>query len=155
LLAEIRRQTGISLRTLIEIIAMTKPPGRSLASAMIAAEYGMTVKKLIEEIISTKGTDPLSSLAPLRRRPLLPRIPADRLCGSSRPVGVCYFEGRYPQETRSVSGGAMNVGYARVSTQGQTLETQLEKLGKADCSKIYSEKISGAKCDRARAATAP
>jgi DNA invertase Pin-like site-specific DNA recombinase len=36
----------------------------------------------------------------------------------------------------------MNVGY------GQTLETQLEKLGKADCSKIYSEKISGAKCDR-------
>jgi predicted DNA-binding ribbon-helix-helix protein len=61
LLAEIRRQTGISLRTFIEIIAMTKPPGRSLASAMIAAEYGMTVKKLIEEIISTKGTDPLSS----------------------------------------------------------------------------------------------
>ena len=33
---------------------MTKPPDRSLASAMIAAEYGMTVKKLIEEIISTK-----------------------------------------------------------------------------------------------------
>ena len=27
---------------------------------MIAAEYGITVKKLIEEIISTKGTDPLT-----------------------------------------------------------------------------------------------
>ena len=28
---------------------------------MIAAEYGISVKALIEEIISTKGTDPLSS----------------------------------------------------------------------------------------------
>jgi predicted DNA-binding ribbon-helix-helix protein len=37
LLAEIRRQTGISLRTFIEIIAMTKPPSRSLASAMRVA----------------------------------------------------------------------------------------------------------------------
>ena len=31
---------------------------------------------------------------------------------------------------------------------GPNLESQLEELGKADCSKIYSEKISGAKCDR-------
>ena len=27
-------------------------------------------------------------------------------------------------------------------------DTQLEELGKADCSTIYREKISGAKCDR-------
>ena len=42
----------------------------------------------------------------------------------------------------------MNLGYARVSTQGQTLESQLEQLGMAACAKIYSEKVSGARSDR-------
>ena len=41
----------------------------------------------------------------------------------------------------------MNMGYARVSTQDQTLGSQLEELGKAGCSKIYSEKVSGARSD--------
>ena len=42
----------------------------------------------------------------------------------------------------------MNIGYARVSTQGQTLKSQLEELGKAGCSKIYREVASGARSDR-------
>ena len=52
---------GISLSTFIEIIAMTKPPDRSLASAMIHGRVQDDREKLIEEIISTKGTDPLDS----------------------------------------------------------------------------------------------
>src|SRR5271168_3242020 len=42
------------------------------------------------------------------------------------------------------------VGYARVSTYGQTLDTQLEQLRKAGCSSrnIYREKVTGARADR-------
>ena len=40
------------------------------------------------------------------------------------------------------------LGYARVSTYGRTLDSQLEQLRKAGCSKIYREKITGARADR-------
>src|SRR5215469_4954349 len=40
------------------------------------------------------------------------------------------------------------VGYARVATYGQTLDAQLEQLRKAGCSKIYREKVTGARADR-------
>ena len=40
------------------------------------------------------------------------------------------------------------LGYARASTYGQTLDTQLEQLRGAGCTKVYREKASGARPDR-------
>ena len=42
------------------------------------------------------------------------------------------------------------IGYARVSTYGQPLDSQLERLRKAGCSSrnIYREKVTGARADR-------
>jgi DNA invertase Pin-like site-specific DNA recombinase len=41
------------------------------------------------------------------------------------------------------------LGYARVSTDGQTLDAQVAALTAAGAQKVYSEKQSGAKTDRA------
>jgi DNA invertase Pin-like site-specific DNA recombinase len=40
------------------------------------------------------------------------------------------------------------LGYARVSTYGQTLDAQLAELRAAGCAKVYREKASGAQPDR-------
>jgi DNA invertase Pin-like site-specific DNA recombinase len=46
----------------------------------------------------------------------------------------------------------MNLGYARVSTREQDLSGQVAELRAAGCAKIYSEKASGARGDRAELA---
>jgi DNA invertase Pin-like site-specific DNA recombinase len=40
------------------------------------------------------------------------------------------------------------LGYAGVGTYGQTLDAQLEQLRGAGCTKIYREKVTGARADR-------
>jgi DNA invertase Pin-like site-specific DNA recombinase len=44
----------------------------------------------------------------------------------------------------------MKYGYARVSTDGQSVEAQVRQLTKAGCKKLFCEAASGAKTDRAQ-----
>src|ERR1700757_1944986 len=44
----------------------------------------------------------------------------------------------------------MKYGYARVSTDGQSIEAQVRQLAKAGCKKVFREVASGAKTDRAQ-----
>src|SRR5262249_40278732 len=55
------------------------------------------------------------------------------------------------RKLRSKLGGnpMASYGYARVSTDGQTLASQDAQLHEAGCAEVYSEKVSGAKTDRA------
>jgi DNA invertase Pin-like site-specific DNA recombinase len=44
----------------------------------------------------------------------------------------------------------MKYGYARVSTDGQSVDAQVRQLTKAGCNKVFRETASGAKTDRAQ-----
>jgi DNA invertase Pin-like site-specific DNA recombinase len=48
----------------------------------------------------------------------------------------------------------MIVGYARVSTDGQSVEAQREALAAAGAARVFAEKISGARSDRQQLAKA-
>ena len=44
----------------------------------------------------------------------------------------------------------MKYGYARVSTDGQSVDAQVRQLTRAGCKKVFREVASGAKTDRAQ-----
>ena len=83
------------------------------------------------------------------------RTKARGLFPSTGPAGIaklsrrCYRRcAQNRKGTRSCNPQNRRLGYARVSTYGQTLDAQLEQLRGAGCTKIYREKVTGAHSDR-------
>jgi DNA invertase Pin-like site-specific DNA recombinase len=61
----------------------------------------------------------------------------------------CPIKGlRFPQLMTETYPQNRRFGYARVSTVGQTLDSQLEQLRGVGCTKIYRGKVTGAHNDR-------
>ena len=55
---------------------------------------------------------------------------------------------RFPQDMTETEPQKRRLGYARVSTYGQTLDAQLEQLRADGCGRIFREKVSGARAGR-------
>lgn len=53
-----------------------------------------------------------------------------------------------PKEMTETAPDSHCLGYARVSTAGQTLDIQLEQLRVEGCTPIFGEQVSGARTDR-------
>ncbi|MET7859820.1 recombinase family protein [Streptomyces sp. NPDC005318] len=77
------------------------------------------------------------ALVPALKAELTVKTPADRNPGKRWTEGA-----PVPQVPDAVPGAAIRLGYARTSTAGQELQSQLDALARADCTRVFSEQVS-------------
>src|SRR5262245_34573404 len=85
-----------------------------------------------------------SSRTPRRCKPLATVLRRSCRVQPATPLAASSFSFKWPNPVAEM----IVYGYARVSTNGQTLASQDAQLHAAGAAKVYSEKMSGAKSDR-------
>ena len=88
----------------------------------------------------------------IRLLPLVPSLPVatmSKLKTSANAAGARNLNGLWFAEDMTETYRQNRIlGYARVSTTGQTLAAQLDELRAAGCAKVYREQASGARAER-------
>ena len=58
------------------------------------------------------------------------------------------LEVEFAMSWQACSPSANRIGYARVSSQGQNLDSQMDALREAGCEKIFTDRMTGSRLDR-------
>ena len=76
------------------------------------------------------------------------RLRKSRLSEENSACPHAFRRLQFPYDMTETKPQNRRLGYARVSTYGQTLDAQLEQLRAHGCEKIFREKVTGARADR-------